>query len=161
MNPYASFLGDQDPVAVISATPGRLAKLLDTLGTEGVERPYAPGKWSARQILCHLADCEVVFAFRLRQALAEPFHVIQPFDQDQWAKIYDAFDARSAMDVFTAVRKWNVRLIESAPPEVFSKLLKHPERGEMTLRVVVETMGGHDVNHTRQIESIAAQGASA
>ncbi|MGA2724326.1 MAG: DinB family protein [Bryobacteraceae bacterium] len=35
---------------------------------DGVERPRAPGKWNARQILCHLADVEIVFAFRLRQA---------------------------------------------------------------------------------------------
>src|SRR5216684_2225891 len=121
MNPYASFLGEQDPIAVISATPGRLSALLNTLGEEGKERSLAPGKWSAREIICHLADCEVVFAFRLRQALAEPHHVIQPFDQEQWAKIYDAFEARAAVEVFTVVRKWNIKLIESIPAEAFSK----------------------------------------
>ena len=161
MNPYASFLGDQDPIAVISATPGRLDAILNTLGQEGAERSPAPGKWSAREILCHLADCELVFAFRLRQALAEPYHTIQPFDQEKWANIYSAFEARGAVEVFTAVRKWNMRLIESLPAEAFSKLLTHPERGEMTIRVVVETMGGHDLNHLRQLEGIASQAAAA
>ena len=37
--------------------------------------------------------------------------MIQPFDQDRWAATYDAFDAASALAVFTAVRSWNVRLI--------------------------------------------------
>jgi uncharacterized damage-inducible protein DinB len=161
MNPYASFLGDQDPIPVISATPGRLDALLGALGKEGAERPPAPGKWSAREILCHLADCELVFAYRLRQALAEPYHTIQPFDQEKWANTYSAFEAREAVDVFTAVRKWNIRLIESLPAEALSKLLTHPERGEMTLRVVVETMGGHDINHLRQIEGIASQAVGA
>src|SRR5437762_776092 len=142
MNAYASFLADQDPIAVIAATPGRLGALLDTLGEKGAERSLAPGKWSAREILCHLADCELVFAYRLRQALAEPYHTIQPFDQEKWAEIYGAFEARAALEVFTAVRNWNIRLIESLPAEAFSKLLTHPERGEMTIRVVVETMGG-------------------
>src|ERR1700732_92655 len=104
MNPYASFLGDQDPIAVISSTPGRLGAILDTLGDKGAERAPAPGKWNAREILCHLADCEVVFAYRLRQAAAEDHHVIQPFDQDKWATAYAAYDGVAALAVFSSVR---------------------------------------------------------
>ena len=74
MNPYASYLGDKDPVKVIEATPRRLAEVAAALGQEERERKPAPGKWSPREILCHLADCEVVFAFRLRQAMAEDHH---------------------------------------------------------------------------------------
>src|SRR5580700_7961663 len=127
MNPYATYLGEQDPLGVIAETPSRLSVLLDTLGRDGAERALAPGKWTARQILCHLADTELAFAFRLRQALAEPHHVIQPFDQDKWAAIYDTFDARAAVEVFRAVRKWNITLIETVPPAALSKPLTHPE----------------------------------
>ena len=80
-NPYASHLAERDPRAVIAETPGRLARIVEQLGSAGIDRSWAPGKWSARQVLCHLADCELAFAFRLRQALAEEHHVIQPFDQ--------------------------------------------------------------------------------
>src|SRR5580700_7277467 len=156
MNPYNSFLGTREPREVIASTPGRLQELLDSLGAEGVERPPAPGKWSAREILCHLADCEIVFAFRLRQTLAEPHHVIQPFDQDVWARNYAAYDAQSALAVLTAVRNFNVQLIESLPADAFSKPVTHPERGTMTFQSIVETMGGHDLNHIGQIEKIAA-----
>jgi hypothetical protein len=156
MNPYASFLGPRDSRQVIASTPTRLCEILGSLGVEGTEKAPAPGKWSAREILCHLADCEVVFAFRLRQTLAEPHHVIQPFDQDVWAQHYAAYDAQTALDVFTAVRNFNVRLIESLPPEAFSKPVSHPERGTMTFGAIVETMGGHDLNHLGQIEKIAA-----
>lgn len=150
-NPYASQLGDRDPRAVIAATPGKLTRFVDTAGS------LAPGKWSAREILCHLADCELVFAFRLRQALAEPRHVIQPFDQDNWAKVYSAFDARAALEVFTAVRKWNVTLIDAVPASAFSKTVEHPERGELTFQVLIETMAGHDLNHLQQLEAIASR----
>src|SRR6202035_5269898 len=115
MNPYATYLTGQNPLHVITETPSRLAVLLNTLGRDGAARALAPGKWSARQILCHLADTELAFAFRLRQAMAEPHHVIQPFDQDKWAASYDAFEARAAVDVFGAVRKWNITLIETIP----------------------------------------------
>ena len=158
MNPYASFLGEQDPLAVIGATPGRLGALFGALGTAEAERSPAPGKWSARQILSHLADCEVAFAFRLRQAVAEAHHVIQPFDQDAWAAVYGsaALDVASALETYSALRKWNVKFIENVPPGTMSKTLKHPERGDMTFQVVVETMAGHDLNHVRQIERIAS-----
>ena len=156
MNPYASFLGPRDPREVIASTADRLRELLDSLGQARADQSPAPGKWSVREILCHLADCEIVFAFRLRQTLAEPHHVIQPFDQDLWARNYAAYDAQSALAVFSAVRNFNVQLIESLPPEAFSKPVSHPERGSMTFQSIVETMGGHDLNHIGQIERIAA-----
>ncbi|MGH9483386.1 MAG: DinB family protein, partial [Terriglobales bacterium] len=78
MNPYAAQLAGRDPMPVIAATAGQLDALLRTLGPDRVERPRAPGKWSPREIACHLADCEIVFSYRLRQALAEARHVVQP-----------------------------------------------------------------------------------
>jgi uncharacterized damage-inducible protein DinB len=154
MNPYASYLGDKDPVKVIEATPRRLARVAAALGPEERERKPAPGKWSPREILCHLADCEVVFAFRLRQAMAEDHHVIQTFDQDRWARTYAAFDVRAALDVFASVRSWNLTLIKAVHAEALSKRLTHPERGEMTFQVLVETMAGHDLNHLTRLEAL-------
>jgi len=161
MNPYASFLGNRDPLEVISATPTRLTEHVKSLGRSGMERSYAPGKWPARLILCHLADTELAFAFRLRQALTEPHHVIQPFDQDAWARAYSSadFTAEAALDTFTAVRKWNLNLLKNVSPEVFAKPVSHPERGQMTFRILVETMAGHDLNHLSQFDRIAAAAA--
>ncbi len=155
-NPYARFLGGRSPREVIDETAGRLKALLDRLGKAGVEKAPAPGKWSARQIVCHLADCEIVFAFRLRQAMTQDHHVIDPFDQERWATLYDPCDADTALAVFTAVRRWNVGIISCMSPADLEKKLTHPERGEMTVQVVVETMAGHDLNHIAQIEAIAA-----
>ncbi len=157
VNPYASFLGNRNAREVIGETSGRLEALAARLGPDGMERSLAPGKWPARAIVCHLADCELAFAFRLRQALAEPHHVIQPFDQDAWAKPYGSLGAEAALATFSTVRRWNQALLETVPPEQFSKKLSHPERGEMTFQVVVETMAGHDLNHLRQLETIASR----
>jgi uncharacterized damage-inducible protein DinB len=156
VNPYASYLGSLDPRQVIASTPARLSEFLNSMGDASASRSPAPGKWSVREILCHLADCEIVFAYRLRQTLAEPHHVIQPFDQDTWAQTYAAYDAQSALAVFTAVRNFNVKLIASLAPEALSKPVTHPERGTMTFESIVETMGGHDLNHIAQIEKISS-----
>ena len=157
MNPYASHLGNRNPQEVIAATSGQLASFIRTLGPERSDQSPAPGKWSVREIICHLADCEIVFAYRLRQALAEDHHVIQPFDQDKWAKIYAAYDAPAALAVFSSVRRWNIAFIDALNPDAFTKRLTHPERGEMQFKVLIETMAGHDINHLGQIEAIASR----
>jgi DinB family protein len=160
MNPYASFLADRDPVEVIASTAAQLRRFSDTLGSKRIEHAPAPGKWNAREIVCHLADCELVFAFRLRQTLAEDRHVIQPFDQDKWASQYSSYNVAEALAVFSSLRQWNLALLRGLPPEAFSKKVNHPERGDMTFKVIVETMAGHDINHLRQLEAIATRFAS-
>ena|SRR6476660_5201286 len=161
MNPYARFLENRDAPQVIAGTPQQLQSLIETLGKERTEQSPAPGKWSAWEIVCHLADCEIVFAFRLRQALAEDHHMIQPFDQDKWASTYPKYDVQSALAVFRAVRDWNLAFIRSLRPEHLAKPVSHPERGEHTVGIIIETMAGHDINHVRQIEAIAGRSQAA
>ena len=161
MNPYASHIGDHAPLDVISDTPRRVAQLVETIGPARLEVSPAPGKWSVRDIVSHLADAEIAFSFRLKQTLAEDHHVIQPFDQDLWAKSYPSCDTRLALAALSAVRAWNLALIQSVKPADLSKPVTHPERGTMTFQTIVETMAGHDRNHIKQIEAIAGQSASA
>jgi hypothetical protein len=158
LNPYATQLGDRPAPEVIAETPQELHSLLRELSPDRLERSYAPGKWTARLIFCHLADCEIAFSFRLRQALAEQHHVIQPFDQDAWAQVYTnhSLQARAAVEVFAALRSWNLALFDTLSSESWSKPVRHPERGKMIFRTIVETMGGHDLNHRRQLETIAS-----
>lgn len=156
LNPYAKFLTPEDnPAAVIADTPAQLTRLLERIGMEQADQPIAPGKWSIREVVAHLADCEIVFAFRLRQALAEPGITIQPFDQDLFARKYMAYDLASSLATFNAVRHWNVRLLATVTEEERSNVLTHPERGTMTFWNVVETMAGHDRNHLLQIARYA------
>lgn len=121
---------------------------------EQVEAPIAEGKWSPREIVAHLADCELVFSFRLRQTLAMESPVIQPFDQDAWARHYVSYDIASAMAMFHAAREWNIKLIGGLSEADWQREMTHPERGTMTFQTVVETMAGHDLNHLRQLQSV-------
>ncbi len=154
LNPYAKYLSNQPPLPVLGETPNRLHALAHAIGPSRLTTPPAPGKWSPRDIFCHLADCEIAFAFRLRQTLAEDHHVIQPFDQDKWAATYSSIPATDALLTFAALRRWNLLLIESALPQHADKPVTHPERGAMTFSTIVETMAGHDLNHIAQLERI-------
>ena len=160
LNPYASFLNGQDPIPVLTTTAERLQILTAGLTGAQVNTPPAPRKWSICNIVSHLADSEIVFSFRLRQTLApaldQPHAIIQPFDQERWAGMYGGLGARSALNAFSALREWNLALIGSTPAEAMSKPVTHPERGEMTFRVIIDTMAGHDLNHLSQLDRIVA-----
>jgi hypothetical protein len=156
LNPYAEFLAGRDPGLLIKEFPDRLNKVVSRLGKAGLARRTAPGKWTASEILCHLADTEIAFAFRWRQALAEERHVIQPFDQDRWAPRYPAISGEDALRTFLTLRQWNAILFDLLAPEDWDRVVVHPERGEMSFGTLVETMAGHDLNHLEQLERIAA-----
>ncbi len=160
MNPYASFLGSRNALETVAQTPERIASLAATIGHKRMEESPEPGKWSPREIVAHLADCELVFSFRLRQTIAEDNPTIQPFDQEKWAAVYASYDTASALEAFAAVRRWNVAFLRGLKPEAFQRKFTHPERGEMTFQTLVETMGGHDLNHIGQLERIAGAGAA-
>lgn len=156
LNPYEKYLDGRPVPEILAASSGTLAGLLESIGPAGSTVPPAPGKWSAAEILCHLADCELVFAFRLRQTLAEDNHTVQPFDQEKWAARYSGVAAGQALDVFTVIRGWNLQLLRNVPPQAAARVVTHPERGAMTFQTIVETMAGHDLNHIGQLQRIAA-----
>jgi hypothetical protein len=157
LNPYDSFLDGRPLEVILASTPAALANALAAIGEENISTPPAPGKWCAAEIVCHLADCEMVFGFRLRQTLAEDAPIVQPFDQAKWAATYPGVAAGHALEVFAALRGWNLRLLETALPNSSARPVLHPERGAMTFQTLVETMAGHDINHLRQMQNIAAR----
>ena len=158
LNPYEKFLDGRDWDAILSSTAGVIAEQLKVMGPRKAGVAPAPGKWSAAEIVCHLADCELAFGFRLRQTLAENGPTIQPFDQEKWAARYLGIPAGEALDAFRALRNWNLRMIRAALPGAAERPVTHPERGRMTFQTIVETMAGHDLNHLGQLRRIAERG---
>lgn len=58
----------------------------------------------------------------------------------------------AALATFSALREWNLALVRSFSAADLAKPVNHPERGDMTLQTIVETMDGHDRNHLKQVE---------
>ena len=152
VNPYAYAAAGQDPLQVMAETTAKLETLAARLTTEQMEVRPAPGKWNVREVIAHLADCELAFSFRLRQVRAGA-PAIQPFDQDAWARTYAVYPAELAVKTFAVLRAWNMAFLSTLTEE--EKLLPahHPERGDMTLWTIVETMAGHDRHHMAKLEA--------
>ena len=147
-------LGDKPPLDVLRNTPARLEAAIARLGSAGLERSPAPGKWSGAQVLAHLADMEIVFGYRFRQTLAEDGHTLQGVEQDIWARRYTDVDAATAAQSFRGLRMWNVRLVESMTAAELERPYTHPARGPETLAKLLRLWAGHDLNHLSQLDAL-------
>jgi len=130
-----------------------------TTGAAGPELDYKPdGKWSVRQIVCHLADAEAVAAMRLRQILAEDNPTMPAWDQDAWtARLdYDKRKISHALEYFRVLRASNYELLKDLPESVFERSGTHTARGPMTLRQLVTLCAEHVESHTAQLQKLRA-----
>ena len=152
-------LQGQDPLKVQSATAGKLGRLVSSASKQRLAKCPAPGKWSTNEILAHLAECEVVFGYRLRAILGAPGTPIHGFDQDKWAAAgnYSARDAKKSLALFRALRSANLELLHGLKPEQWKLSGMHSERGEESIETTACMMAGHDLNHLRQVESLVGR----
>lgn len=160
--PYISrilgFVGDDDPMQILTSTPARLTSLVARADRPTRARKPAPSRWSIDEIAAHLADAELVGGYRLRMIAATNGTPIQAFDQDQWAATfnYAACDAEESARLFAAHRTGTLRMLAQLSPERFDHHGVHQERGIETIRHLMRLYAGHDRNHLAQIEAILA-----
>ena len=159
MNPYAKYLENRDPLAVAAATPAKIVSLIRGLSPRHLAKRPAPGKWSIQEIIGHLADTEMVMACRARWIAFEGHPTLVPFDQEKWAsgRAREKESLAETIERFRLLRRSQVRLFRHASKQDFRRTGFHPERGVVTLRVQLETLAGHDLNHLQQIRRLAAQ----
>ena len=151
-------VGDRDPLAILRATPEALRRAIDGVTLRQLRQPERPGKWSIVQVLRHLADAEVVWAWRMRLILAQDRPVLTGYDQDLWADRlgYADADPAESLEEFTVIRRGNLRLLERATPEDLRRVGMHAERGEESVEHLQRLFAGHDLLHLRQVDRIRA-----
>jgi hypothetical protein len=148
----------QEPLKVQAATPKKLEQFLAKASAAKLRKRPAPNKWSIGEILAHLADAEIVIAWRVRSILGAPGTAIQAFDQESWvvAGHYDKRNPSESVAQFGAVRAANLALYKSLTAEQWKQYGIHSERGQESIEHIVRMMAGHDLNHLKQIEAILA-----
>jgi DinB family protein len=153
-NPYGSDLADRDPLTALEETPDQIRRLVEGWTADRFERSYAPGKWSARRLLVHLAQTELALGTRARFALSQEGYVAQAFSQDDWLAIDDAADASTALAAYQALRRLNLAMFRRLTPAQRERPFTHPEYGSLTVWWVANQLAGHDIHHFRQLEMI-------
>ncbi len=152
--PYVKLLEGRDPLEVLAATPAQLATLLDGRTPEQIERKPSTTKWNLREIVAHMADCEIAWSWRLRQVLSEDNPMLQPFEQDRWATIYASYSITQARATWDALRAWNLAFLGGLTETQKHRAATHPEIGKLTLWTVASIAAGHDLHHLHSLERV-------
>jgi hypothetical protein len=151
---YSGDLADREPLAAMRDSIPRLVALTHGWTAADFERPYAPGKWTARQVVIHLAQTELALGVRARMALATPDYTAQNFDQNIWLSRETALTGADAVAALAAVSRMNVALFETLSSADRETAMAHPEYGSITVDWIIYTIAGHQIHHLAQLARI-------
>ena len=144
----------EDVLASLESTAARIAAIGRRWSPAAFERSYAPGKWSGRTLLTHLAQMEMVFATRLRFALAQDDYAVQSFDQDPWMAVERDADGAAALDAYLALRRLNLGIVRRLTPDERRRTCRHPDFGRIDVEWLLIQVAGHERHHLPQLEQI-------
>jgi len=136
-------------------SPKQVAAAVSGLPDKTLRYKPAPDKWCILEILAHLADMEILYAYRMRQMIADKKPVLAVIDQDDWARNLGYMEESPAelVALYGLNRYHTLQLLRRLKPEDLKKTAYHPElEKDVTLEKYVEMMSGHGANHLQQIE---------
>lgn len=144
----------QDLIRRYEQGPSRLKAVLAKVPPEAMQWRPAEGKWSAHEVVCHLADSEANAALRIRYLTAEEKPLIVGYDQARWAQVFDyhAAPLEPALAVVDAVRANTAALLKRLPEGAWSAAGEHTESGRYTAEDWLRIYAEHMEKHSRQIE---------
>jgi len=124
------------------------------LPASALEKTYAPGKWTVRELLNHIVDAETVLYDRVRRVISEPKSVIWGFRQDDWCQAldYKTFPLEINKDIYSSVRAAVIYLAEQHYIKDGENPFVHSETGLRTLKDEFDKIAWHNQHHLKQIE---------
>jgi hypothetical protein len=138
-------------------SPKQIAAAVSGIPEQTLRYKPAPDKWCILEILAHLADMEILYAYRMRQMIADKSPVLAVIDQDDWARTLGYMEESPAelVALYGLNRYHNLQVLRRLELEDLKKSAYHPElKKDVTLEKYVEMMSGHGASHLQQIERL-------
>ena len=133
-----------------------VTRALENFPSDALTANLISGKWSAAEIVHHLADSETTSAMRLRRLLVEDHPVIQGYDQDAFAaKLhYNKRDVAPALDAFRCARATTAQLLDLMTEDDWRREGTHSESGSYSTEDWLRIYAVHAHNHAAQIRRL-------
>jgi hypothetical protein len=143
-------------IAKYAAGYDEVAGALEGFPKDKLTANLIPGKWSAAEIVQHLADSEMTSAIRMRRLLVEDNPVIQGYDQDLFATRlrYNDRDIAPALEAFRAARATTAQLLERMTEEDWGREGTHTDSGRYTAEDWLKIYAAHAHGHADQIRRL-------
>ena len=134
--------------------PALLREAIQGMSPEELNAAPVPGTWSTRQVICHIADFEPVYADRMKRVIAEDNPPMRGGDPDVFAEklAYEARDIEEELNLIEACRRHTATILKSLPAETFQRTGQHSADGPLTLETLLKRITGHIPHHIKFIE---------
>jgi uncharacterized damage-inducible protein DinB len=149
-------------IADYIAGPQRLREAIAGMTEDQLDAKPVPGKWSTRQVVCHITDCEIVYADRMKRVVVEDNPSMFNLDPDTFAAglAYKHRDVEEELQLIEAIRKHMGRILQAMDPSCLQRTGKHSTDGPLTLETLLTRITNHIPHHIKFIqEKRAAMGA--
>ncbi len=151
---YAGYVAEASEVgdlAIHLARQGdQTRKLFTALSDAQADFRYAPGKWSVKDIVLHLADAERVFAYRILSFARGEAQPLPGFAEDDWARTAGA-GVRGIAGLASelhAVRSATTALVQSLDEDMLGR--RGVANGKsVSVRALAWVIAGHELHHLR------------
>jgi len=135
---------------------GEVAAALEGFPQDSLTARPIAGKWSAAEIVHHLADSETTSGLRLRRLLVEDHPLIQGYDQDAYAAAlnYNRREIAPSLEAFRAARATAAQLFEFMSDDDWQREGTHSESGSYAAEDWLKIYAAHAHNHAAQIQRL-------
>ena len=140
-------------IADYLAGPAALRQAIQGMTPTQLNAVPIPGKWSTRQVICHIADFEPVYADRIKRVIAEDEPLLMSGDPDQFAAklAYDQRDLETELQLIEVVRRHLAGILRTLPAETIQRAGKHSRDGLLTIETLLTRITGHIPHHVQTI----------
>jgi uncharacterized damage-inducible protein DinB len=150
---YISLVQGEDILDTLDQQRRQTMLLLSGRNDEDGDFRYAPGKWSAKEVLGHVCDTERIFAYRALRIARSDATPVEGFEQDDYVR-NGPFAQRPLADLvedFIAVRRATLSLLRNLDEAAWSRR-GIANKNEVTVRALAYTIAGHELHHRRILE---------
>lgn len=137
-----------DVLDTLRAQLGDMEALVARITPDRVDHRYAPGKWTAREVIGHMVDTEWIFTFRALHMARADASALPGMDQDAWMRGADfaAQPLPGLVDEWRHLRQAGLRLFASFDDDVLSR--RGIASGNLfTVRALLYIIAGHFEHH--------------
>jgi hypothetical protein len=133
------------------AGPQTLRKAVSGMTREQLLARPVPGKWSALEVVCHLADFDPILADRMKRLIAEDRPKLLGADEKRFAAAlaYHDRDVEEELTILEKTRQQMARILCTLPPEAYQRVGEHSERGPLTLEQMLRIATNHIPHHVK------------
>lgn len=150
---YISLIQGNDIIGTLESQRRQMMLLVCSRNEADGDFRYAPEKWSAKEVLGHVSDCERIFAYRALRIARGDRTPIEGFEQDDYIKYgpFGKLPLAEIIDDYLAARRATLTLLRNLPEEAWTRR-GIANQNEVSVRAIAYTLAGHELHHRRILE---------